>query len=257
MRETVLTFSLQSGSNGNAIYVEAGGVKLLFDAGISGLQAELRANRHRRTLRKVDALLISHDHHDHVCCAGIYQRRYGFPIYVTRATYRAAGGQWGPVHDVRHFGSGRTLEFGRVQVHTLPTPHDAVDGVAFVVEHGGRRLGILTDLGHPYAALAEVMSTLDAAYLESNYDRRMLAEGPYPEYLKRRIAGGSGHLSNDEGVELARPHVGNRLQWVAISHLSEENNEPELALNLHRAAYGGDLPVHLASRYHESAVLTL
>ena len=253
----MLTFSLQSGSNGNAIYVEAGRVKLLFDAGISGRQAELRANRHGRTLRQVDALLISHDHSDHARCAGIYQRRYRFPIYATEPTFQASRREWGPVQDVRHFQAGQTLEFGKVLVHTLPTPHDAVDGVVFVVEYRRWRLGILTDLGHPFAALAQTMSTLDAAYLESNYDPQMLAAGPYPEYLKSRIAGDRGHLSNHEGIELVRPHVGNRLKWLAIAHLSEQNNEPELALNLHRASYGGDLPVHLASRYHESAVLVL
>jgi len=123
--------------------------------------------------------------------------------------------------------------------------------------HAGQRLGILTDLGYPFAELAELMSTLDAAYLESNYDPQMLATGPYPEYLKLRIAGDSGHLSNHEGVELVRPHVGDRLKWLAIAHLSEQNNEPELALSLHRASYGADFPVHLASRYQESAVLTL
>jgi phosphoribosyl 1,2-cyclic phosphodiesterase len=101
------------------------------------------------------------------------------------------------------------------------------------------------------------METLDAAYLESNYDPRMLAEGPYPAYLKARIAGEHGHLSNVEGVELVRPCLGGRLRWLAIAHLSEQNNDPDLALRTHRRAYGRRLPVHLASRYAVSELLEL
>jgi phosphoribosyl 1,2-cyclic phosphodiesterase len=256
-RILVLTFSLQSGSNGNAIYVEADGVKLLFDAGISGRRAEQRANHHQRTLYDLDAVLISHDHRDHAAGAGIYQRRYRVPIFVTEPTYRAVRGDWGPVHDVRHFRPGDTLQFEGVLVHTVPTPHDAADGVAFVVEHQGSRLGILTDLGHPFGGLADLMATLDAAYLESNYDPQMLAAGPYPEFLKQRIAGTGGHLSNGECVALALPHVDSKLKWLAIAHLSEQNNEPELALRQHRAAYGSDFPVHLAPRHATSDMLVV
>ena len=253
----LLTFSLQSGSHGNAVYVEVGGVRLLVDAGISARQAELRARRHGRTLRGVDALLISHDHRDHVRCAGIYQRLFRTPIYATEPTYRAARGEWGRVHDVRRFRAGESFEIGPAVVHTLPTPHDAVDGVAFVVEHAGRRLGILTDLGHPFAALGDLLATLDGAYLESNYDPQMLAGGPYPQFLKQRIAGLGGHLSNDEAVELVKPHAGGRLQWLAVAHLSAENNTPELALARHREAYGRELDVRLAPREGASGRLVL
>lgn len=251
----MLTFSLQSGSNGNSIYVEADGVKLIFDAGISGRQAELRANRHGRTLRNVDALIISHDHQDHVRCAGVFHRRYRFPIYVTEPTYQAVGRRWGPLHDVRHFRSGEILEIGAVRVHTIPTPHDAQDGVAFVVEHAGKRLGILTDLGHAFPGLGDILATLDGAYLESNYDPTMLEQGSYPQYLKKRISGPAGHLSNMESAALAGPHVRERLKWLAIAHLSAENNHPELALEHHRNEHGLSFPVHLAPRDGESEIL--
>ncbi|RME40124.1 MAG: MBL fold metallo-hydrolase, partial [Planctomycetota bacterium] len=166
------TLSLQSGSNGNSIYVEANGVRLLFDAGISGRCAERRLAEHGRDIRDVDALLISHDHRDHVRCAGVYQRKYGLPLYITPKT-RAAAEKWhslGDLHDVRYFRSGDTLRFGRVAVHTVPTPHDAADGVVFIVECEGKRLAILTDLGHPFAGLRRILMSVHAAYLECNYD---------------------------------------------------------------------------------------
>lgn len=251
----MITCSLQSGSNGNAIYVEADGVRLLFDGGISGRQARQRLAARGRDIRAVDALLLSHDHTDHVCCAGIYQRRFGLPIYVTRPTFRRIRGQLGKVNDVRHFAAGDTLVFGPVAVHTCRTPHDAVDGVVFIVESRGRRLGIFTDLGHPFAGLPELLESVDAAYLESNYDPRMLAEGPYPPHLQARIRGSGGHLSNPESAELIRQCGPRRYRWIALAHLSEHNNRPEVAVATHRAVLGERLPLVLASRYGPSPLL--
>ncbi len=252
----VITFSLQSGSNGNAIYVEAGDVRLLFDAGISGKTAEGRMRVHGRQIRDVTALIVSHDHVDHIRCAGIYQRKYGLPIYMTERTRRAYRGGLGPLKDVRYFESGQPLRFDRVVVHTLPTPHDAADGSVFVIEYEGRRLGILTDLGHPFDDLRRLLPTLDAAYLESNYDPQMLASGPYPPQLQARIRGSGGHLSNHESASLVCG-AARRLRWVALAHLSEHNNLPELALETHRRQVGRQFPFYLASRYDVSPVIEL
>ena len=147
--------SLQSGSNGNCIYVEAGGVRLLFDAGISGRQAELRLAARGRDIAAVDAVLISHDHRDHVRCAGVFQRKFGLPVYATRRTIEAASAycDLGVMTNVQYFEAGGRLLFGEVVVETIPTPHDGADGVAFVVDDGYRRLGILTDLGHVFDRL--------------------------------------------------------------------------------------------------------
>jgi phosphoribosyl 1,2-cyclic phosphodiesterase len=251
---SVLTFSLQSGSNGNSIYVEAGGVRLLFDAGISGESAERRMASHGRDIRQVDALIISHDHTDHVRCAGIYQRKFGLPLFITAKTQQATWCSLGRLSDVRHFRSGDVLEFGDVRVHTIPTAHDAADGVAFVVEHEGRRLGILTDLGHPFAGLRDILESVHGAYLESNYDGDMLEKGSYPRELKERIRGGSGHLSNEQAADLLR-NCGRRLPgWVAVAHLSADNNRPELAVGAQHEAVGKFYPVHHASRYEPSPV---
>jgi phosphoribosyl 1,2-cyclic phosphodiesterase len=253
----LITGSLQSGSNGNSIYVEAGGVKLLFDAGISGALAEERLSGLGRDIRDCQALLISHDHIDHAQCAGVFQRKFGLPIYITAPTHRALGKSLGKLHDVRHFRSGERLSFGPVTVYTVPTPHDAVDGVAFVVEHERRRLGILTDLGHPFSGLERILSGLDAAYLESNYDPAMLEAGPYSPELKARIKGQGGHLSNGEAALLAKGSCRSRLSWLAMAHLSEENNHPELAVHAHRSQIGRLFPLYLAPRHGPGPLLTV
>jgi len=253
----VRTFSLQSGSNGNSIYVEADGVRLLFDAGISGATAEKRMAVHGREIRDVTAVVISHDHIDHLKCAGIFQRKFGLPIYITRRTLAATWCNLGRLNDVRHFQSGETLVFGRVQVHTIRTPHDAVDGVVFIVECDGKRLGILTDLGHPFPGLASLLESLDAAYLECNYDPEMLETGGYPAELKARIRGDGGHLSNDEAATLLRACGRRRPRWVAVAHLSGENNLPELAVGAQHSAVGRDYPVFLASRHQPSELLSV
>ncbi len=253
----MITFSLQSGSNGNAIYVEAGDVKLLFDAGISGKQAEMRLAAHGREIRRCDALIISHDHSDHTRCAGVYQRKFKLPVHMTELTWRRVRKYIGPTKDIRRFVSGETMSFGDVRVHTIPTPHDAVEGVCFVVEHENRRLGIFTDLGHPFAALKKALADVDAAYCESNYDPEMLECGPYPQMLKQRIAGRGGHLSNPEAAKLVATHANGRLQWLAIAHLSEENNDVELALGAHREVSGNRIDLKVASRYEVSDVLVI
>lgn len=252
----MLTFSLQSGSNGNAIYVEAGDVRLLFDAGISGKQAEGRMRVRGREMRDLDALIISHDHADHIRCAGIYQRKFGLPIYLTRKTHGATYCQLGRLTDVRYFQAGQPLRFGSVTVHTLRTPHDAADGVCFIVEHDGKRLGIMTDLGHVFEGLAGHLARVDACYLESNYDPDMLARGPYPFHLQQRIRGQRGHLSNLDAAQLVRA-TGGHLKWVTLSHLSENNNHPELALDTHRRCVGRSFPFLLADRYAVSEVMEL
>ncbi len=251
--------ALQSGSSGNCIYVEADGMRLLFDAGISGCQAEQRLAAHGRDIRDVHALIISHDHSDHTRCMGIYQRKYGVPIHVTADTFNTAQrkANLGRMGDVRYFLSGSTLQFGELRVETIPTPHDAADGVAFVVDDGTHRLGILTDLGHVFDELEDIMATLDAVIIESNYDVSMLDSGPYPEFLKSRIRGPQGHLSNTEAADLLGRTAKRQLKWACLAHLSEENNDPEVVLHTHRQVVGSQLPLLVADRRAATDVLVV
>lgn len=252
------TFALQSGSAGNAFYVEADGVRLLFDAGVSGRHAKRRLMDYGRRIHEVDALIISHDHSDHVRHAGAWNRLFRMPVYCTKPTYDAVQRQCGRIGDLRHFRAGETLCFGegRIRVLTIPTPHDAVDGVCFVVESSAARLGIFTDLGHPFLDLHAALRNVDAAYLESNYDPQMLANGTYPAWLQDRIRGERGHLSNVEAAQLLSGRE-RSLRWVVLAHLSEENNTPEVALDTHRRVLGSAYPLYVAPRHAPTSMLAV
>jgi len=258
-RSALRVLSLQSGSDGNCIYVEGAGTRLLFDAGISSKQAEKRLRAHGRTLSDVDALLISHDHSDHTLCAGVFHRMYGLPLFITEDAYRAAAQTIGDVDidAVNCFHAGDRLQFGGLTVETLPTAHDGHGCVAFVVEAAGRRLGILTDLGHVFNGLAEAVESLDAVVLESNYDPEMLETGRYPRFLKERIMGPGGHISNVEAAHLLRDHAGERMKWACLAHLSGHNNTPDMALATHRRIWGNGRPLHVAGRHSCSGLLEL
>lgn len=251
--------SLQSGSNGNCMYVESNGSRLLFDAGISGIQAEKRLANHGIDIRDIDALIISHDHFDHIRCAGVFQRKYGLPMYATERTFETADSyhNLGNLNDVNYFKPGDTLRFGCVAVETIPTPHDAAEGSAFVVVSKNARLGILTDLGHIFDGLHGIIASLDAVFIESNYDPAMLEHGPYPAFLKKRIKGPEGHLSNMDCAELLRSANPKRMQWACLSHLSENNNSPVIALETHKDIVPSSFPIFAASRYEVSPAFSI
>jgi len=249
--------ALASGSNGNSIYVETADVRLLFDAGLTGKGLQRRAATHDLDLRRVDGIVISHGHHDHVAAAGILGRRYGLPLYGTNGTWSSGGRKIGRV-DVKHtFRPGETITIGKTEIHTIPTPHDCPDSVGFVVESRGLRLGILTDLGHLFPGLFEVFATLDGAFLESNHDPEMLEFGPYHPLLKERIAGPAGHLSNGECVELVRGAADGRLRTLVLSHLSGECNTPALALETAGDLDGRCGEIHVAPRDEASSMVIL
>ena len=252
----ITTCALQSGSNGNCIYVETPDARLLVDAGISGRSVSQRLAQHDRDLADVDAVLISHNHRDHICGAGVIHRRHAIPLYITAGAWSAARSVLGVVTEPRHFEPGQTLHFGQTTVDTVPTAHDGIEGVAFVVTYAHKRLGIFTDLGHRFVGIDKWIAQLDAVYLESNYDPAMLAEGPYPAWLKKRIAGDGGHLSNGDAASLIKESC-HALKLVVLAHLSEHNNHPDIALATARAAIGESLPLAVASRSAATGMFTV
>jgi len=249
----VIVISLQSGSNGNCTYVESGDTAILIDAGIPGSDAANRLEAAGRDIRAVKAVVISHDHADHCRAAGVYSRMFGIPLHITKPTMEAAGRrfQLGHVERLEHFAAGETIRIGALRVETVPTPHDGADGVAFVVQDRRRRVGVLTDLGHVFPGLPDVVRSLHGVLIESNYDPDLLSNGPYPEWLKARIRGPGGHLSNSEAAELIRVAASPCLEWVCLAHLSEENNTSELALERSRRELREVFPLLAASRFGE------
>lgn len=251
------TFALQTGSCGNAYYVETAGARLLFDAGINGVTAQRRMGEYGLDIRDVRALFVSHEHRDHIAFAGVYQRKFALPVHMTRDTRHANRWPLGKLGAVHYFRSGESVVVGDATVTSVRTPHDAADGVAYVVESEGKRLGILTDLGHAFDGLAPLLTTLDAAYLEANYDPDLLEDGEYPYFVKERIRGSAGHLSNDDAAALIDECGTDRLRWLTLVHLSADNNHPELALGAARAVVGPNYPLHLAPRDRVSPMLEL
>jgi phosphoribosyl 1,2-cyclic phosphodiesterase len=253
----VITFSLQSGSNGNAFYVETDRTALLLDAGITCRQIRRRLGTYGRDLDRLGAVVVSHAHYDHVRAAGVVHRMARCPLYVTPYVLRACRGRLGALHDVRTFQPGESVEIADAIVQTIPTPHDVPEAVAFVVESRGRRLGLFTDLGHPFAGLAEALAGVDGAYVESNYDPLMLENGPYSFELKERIRGWGGHISNEEAAELVHACAAERPRWFALAHLSDRNNTPRAAMAAHRRRVGDGIPLHIAGRLSASRMFSV
>jgi phosphoribosyl 1,2-cyclic phosphodiesterase len=242
------TFSLQSGSCGNCYYYESGHVRLLFDAGIPFRRACERMAAHGVDCGTFNGLFISHDHSDHTACAGVFHRKLKVPVFCSRDTHEVMHRRMGKVckSAVQYFVPGDSVKVGHVTVETIPTPHDAVNPCAFIVDDGHYRVGILTDLGHCFPALKKCLADLDVAFLESNYDAQMLENNlSYPWPLKRRISGGHGHLENTESAEMVREYASDRLQVLLLSHLSQDNNCPDLAVRTAKNVLAGKPQIHV------------
>jgi phosphoribosyl 1,2-cyclic phosphodiesterase len=220
---------LGSGSGGNATLVEGGGVRVLVDAGFAcrGLVKRLRFAGVEP--EAIDALLITHEHGDHVGGAAAFAAGFGTPIYCTRGTAAAAGfAATGAV--VRGVAAGVPFDLGDLRVVPFAVPHDAAEAVGYVLEAGGARAGYLTDLGHGPKAVREALRDCDMLVLESNHDRDMLRHGPYPESLKARVMGRHGHLDNEAAADILGEVAGRTTRAVVLAHLSETYNSPALAL---------------------------
>ncbi len=223
---------LASGSKGNAIYVSDGKTSVLIDAGLSGIEIERRLRTRGLSAEGIDAIVVSHEHSDHIRGVGVLSRRHQLPVYLTEGTQKSALTVLGRIETAVHFQPGRSFAVNSLRFHPFALPHDAADPSGFTVEGNGAKLGIATDLGVAPAMVRTHLADCNALVLEANHDPRMLAEGPYPWPLKQRIAGRTGHLSNQDACDLLAQvgHAG--LGHVVLAHLSEINNTPECALNV-------------------------
>jgi phosphoribosyl 1,2-cyclic phosphodiesterase len=221
---------LASGSKGNSIYVATPGVRLLIDAGLSAREIERRLKRIGVRAEDLDAVVITHEHRDHVSGLGPLSRRYRLPVFLNRATRRNLPDQAGSLTDCVEFTTGRSFSVADLTIHPFSLSHDAADPVGLTLVNGESKVGICTDLGKATRLVHHHLQECRVLLLEANHDVAMLTKGPYPWFLKQRIRSASGHLSNEEARELLTRVLGETLERVILTHLSEVNNRPETVL---------------------------
>ena len=220
---------LGSGSSGNCIYVENSNKGFLIDAGLSGRDIEKRLEMIGTNISNVEGIIITHDHIDHIRGAGILSRRHRIPLHIEEDSYNAAKGVLGEIPEIQFFKGESRIEISGLHVETIPTEHDAAASVCLFVRNSKKNLGVFTDLGRINDSVKGVFPFLDAAVLEFNYDIQMLENGPYPDFLKRRISGDKGHLSNNDASMFVKHFMGSQLKTLFLAHISEHNNTPDRA----------------------------
>jgi phosphoribosyl 1,2-cyclic phosphodiesterase len=219
--------SLGSGSRGNAALIETGNTRVLLDNGFALRELERRLQQLQVDTASIDAVLLTHEHQDHVRGVGPLARRYKVPVWMTAGTnHQGRCGELPSLHLINSHG-GR-FRIGDIEVEPFPVPHDAREPVQFVLSSGNARLGMLTDAGNWTPHILELLSSCNALFLECNHDDTMLANGPYPPALQRRVGGPLGHLSNRQAAEFLGKIDHGRLDCLVASHLSEKNNRPDL-----------------------------
>ena len=230
--------SLFSGSSGNAIYVTNNNTKILVDAGLSGKRIEEALFSIGEDIRDIQAILISHEHMDHIMGAGVLARRFGIPVYANKRTWDNMYGVLKNIKPecIRVFNTGDNFCIGDIEIHTFRTPHDAVEPVGFSFLHKGKKITIATDMGHMNSTLLSCLEGCDMILIESNHDIEMLKMGRYPWPLKKRILGDTGHLCNDTAAQVVAYLAKRGTKKFLLGHLSKENNFPELAFETVRNA---------------------
>jgi phosphoribosyl 1,2-cyclic phosphodiesterase len=234
--------SLGSGSEGNGLLVEADATRVLIDCGFGVRDTVARLSRIGVSPDTVSAIIVTHEHSDHIGGVAAFAMRFGTPVWLTFGTLSIVSEQFAGLPCVRGFDSHDRFAVDAIEVRPFPVPHDAREPVQFVCSDGCWRLGVLTDIGVSTPYVEASLSGCDALVLECNHDLGMLASGDYPESLKRRIASRLGHLDNEAAAGLLRRIDSSRLKHLVAAHLSRENNRPELAC----AALAGALDCDVA-----------
>lgn len=243
--------SLNSGSNGNCYYIGNNNEAVLIDAGLSLRETEKRMKQLSLSLKKVKGIFISHEHSDHIKGLSNIAHKYQIPIYITENTSKSS------IKLIKHlsvtYTSPNIVEIGDLRITGFKKFHDAIDPHSFIVQQKNVTVGIFTDIGQVCTNLIHFFKQCNAAFLESNYDEEMLATGKYSYVLKERIRNGHGHLSNKQAAQLFAQHKPAFMSHLFLSHLSKENNTPQLALNAF-APFAHQTKVFIASRYEATPV---
>lgn len=223
--------SLYSGSSGNSIFLSDGRTKLLIDAGLSAKRIVEALVSIGENPSELSAVLISHEHSDHIKGAGILSRKFNIPVYANENTWEAMSSMLGPVNLANrlYFNTGKEFQIGEIAIRAFAIPHDACDPVGYSFFAENKKVTVATDIGHISLELLNCLEASDLLLLESNHDVEMLRIGPYPWHLKKRIAGEHGHLSNEAAGKVIAYMAEKGTKRFLLGHLSRENNFPELA----------------------------
>ncbi len=245
---------LASGSRGNATYISDGETSLLIDAGLSGVEIERRLAVRGLCPGDLNAIVVSHEHNDHIQGVGVLARRYDLPVYISRPTAAAAMKQLKTIREYRYFECGRDFSINQLTVHPFSLSHDAADPAGFTINRQELKIGLATDLGVATAMVRSHLRKCDILVVEANHDPDMLLGGTYPWAVKQRIKSRTGHLSNQDSRALLAEVKHDRLAHVVRAHLSLENNTCEKALAMAGTALndsGASLSVALQDRCGE------
>ena len=201
------------------------------DAGLSGVELERRMSSRKISPESISAIVITHEHTDHVKGAGILSRRYNIPLYINEKTCIGAEKKIGKVDQLEYFNCGTTFQIGDIKFDPFSISHDALDPAGMTLEYRNVKIGIATDMGMVTALVKDHLKGCNLLYIEANHDSEMLMNGSYPWHLKQRIKGRKGHLSNQDAADMLEEIKSDSLNYVILAHLSEENNTPEKAFN--------------------------
>lgn len=244
--------SLNSGSNGNCYYIGNETEAVLVDAGISCRETEKRIKRLGLSMKKIKAIFISHEHKDHIAGLAVLSKKYELPVYISKGTHKNSGVLLEKKF-IRHIAEDKTVQIENLSIKAFSKFHDASDPFSFTISSTSVTVGVFTDIGTVCKKLIDNFSKCHAAFLEANYDEDMLMNGDYPYFLKKRISDGNGHLSNKEALELFVNHKPGFMSHLILSHLSKNNNTPELVRNTF-LKHARKTNIIIASRDEESEI---
>lgn len=253
--------ALASGSSSNCFYVEddQGKAAVLIDAGISTRQICQRLGILGLTAGKIAAIFITHEHSDHIKGVDVFARKFKVPIYATEKTVKTRF-LCADSSLIKIINNDDMINIGGMNIEAFSKPHTAADPVSYTI-YGHKKVSIITDIGYPCKRTTQNIHEADFLFLEFNHDPEMLRNGPYPEYLKKWIAGDHGHLSNMQAASCVLEHASPQLKNIVLSHLSETNNDPQTAFDTFnslirkRGAFSPE--VGISTRYHPTQLFTI